>query len=116
MRQTMLVNYNVPVRIGKAIAMPGDVVLAKRGGVLFIPPHLVEHIVLIAEFTRLSDEFGEEMIKAGVYTAGQIDSAWNDEMNKRFGNGSAHTKANFLCLVSSSRNISKTETSDRTLI
>lgn len=26
------------------------------------------------------------MIKAGVYTAGQIDSAWNDEMNKRFGN------------------------------
>ena len=86
MRQTMLVNYNVPVRIGKAIAMPGDVVLAKRGGVLFIPPHLVEHIVLTAEFTRLSDEFGEEMIKAGVYTAGQIDSAWNDEMNKRFGN------------------------------
>lgn len=68
MRQTMLVNYNVLVRIGKAIAMPGDVVLAKRGGVLFIPPHLVEHIVLTAEFTRLSDEFGEEMIKAGVYT------------------------------------------------
>ena len=63
MRQTMLVNYNVPVRIGKAIALPGDVVLAKRGGVL---------------------EFGEEMIHSGVYTAGQIDSAWNDEMNKRF--------------------------------
>lgn len=85
MRQTMLVNYNVPVRIGKAIALPGDVVLAKRGGVLFIPPHLVEHIVLTAEFTRLSDEFGEEMIHSGVYTAGQIDSAWSDEMNKRFG-------------------------------
>lgn len=84
MRQTMLVNYNVPVRIGKAIAMPGDVVLAKRGGVLFIPPHLVEHIVLTAEFTRLSDEFGEEMILSGVYTAGQIDSAWGDEMNQRF--------------------------------
>ena len=84
MRQTMLVNYNVPVRIGKAIAMPGDVVLAKRGGVLFIPPHLVEHIVLTAEFTRLADEFGEEMILSGVYTAGQIDSAWGDEMNRRF--------------------------------
>lgn len=86
MRQTMLVNYNVPVRIGKAIALPGDVVLAKRGGVLFIPPHLVEHIVLTAEFTRLSDEFGEEMIHAGVYTAGQIDSAWSDAMNCRFAN------------------------------
>ena len=58
--------------------------LAKRGGVLFIPPHLVEHIVLTAEFTRLSDEFGEEMIATGVYTAGQIDSAWNEAMNDRF--------------------------------
>ena len=85
MRQTMLVNYNVPVRIGKAIALPGDIVLAKRGGVLFIPPHLVEHIVLTAEFTRLSDEFGEDMIKKGVYTAGQIDSAWSEEMDKAFG-------------------------------
>ena len=84
MRQTMLVNYNVPVRIGKAIAIPGDVVLAKREGVLFIPPHLVEHIVLTSEFTSLTDEFGEEMIKRGIYTAGQIDSAWSDEMNKRF--------------------------------
>ena len=84
MRQTLMVNYNVPVRIGKAIALPGDVVLAKRGGVLFIPPHLVEQIVLTSEFTRLSDEFGEEMIKKGIYTAGDIDSVWNDEMNKRF--------------------------------
>lgn len=84
MRQTMLVNYNVPIRIGKAIALPGDVVLAKREGVLFIPPHLVEHIVLTSEFTSLTDEFGEEMIKKGIYTAGQIDSAWGDEMNKRF--------------------------------
>lgn len=84
MRQTILVNYNVPIRIGHATVLPGDAVLAKPGAVLFIPPHLVEHIVTTAEFTRLSDEFGEEMIKKGVYTAGQIDSAWNDEMNKKF--------------------------------
>lgn len=84
MRQTILVNYNVPIRIGHATVLPGDAVLAKPGAVLFIPPHLVEHIVTTAEFTKLSDEFGEEMIKKGVYTAGQIDSAWSDEMNKKF--------------------------------
>lgn len=84
MRQTILVNYNVPIRIGKATVLPGDAVLAKPGAVLFIPPHLVEHIVLTAEFTKLSDEFGEEMIKKGTYTAGQIDSAWNQEMNDHF--------------------------------
>lgn len=84
MRQTVLTNYNVPIRIGHATVLPGDVVLAKPGAVLFIPPHLVEHLVLTSEFTKLSDEFGEEMISNKVYTAGQIDSAWDDEMNKRF--------------------------------
>lgn len=84
MRQTILTNYNVPIRIGKAIVLPGDAVLAKPGAVLFIPPHLVEHIVLTSEFTKLTDEFGEEMIRAGVYTAGQIDSAWSKEMNESF--------------------------------
>ncbi|WP_300699736.1 hypothetical protein [Bacteroides sp.] len=84
MRQTILTNYNVPIRIGKAIVLPGDVVFAKPGAVLFIPSHLVEHIVLTSEFTKLTDEFGEEMIKAGVYTAGQIDSAWGKEINESF--------------------------------
>lgn len=84
MRQTMLLNYNHPIRIGKAIVLPGDVVLAKRGGVIFIPPHLVEHIVVTAEFTSLSDEFAEEMVKKGIYTAGDIDSVWTDEINNRF--------------------------------
>lgn len=84
MRQTILTNYNVPIRIGKAIVLPGDAVLAKPGAVLFIPPHLVEHIVLTSEFTKLTDEFGEEMIRTGVYTAGQIDSIWSKEMNESF--------------------------------
>lgn len=84
MRQTILTNYNVPIRIGHATVLPGDAVLAKPGAVLFIPPHLVEHIVLTSEFTKLSDEFGEEMISKKIYTAGQIDSAWSDEMNQRF--------------------------------
>jgi regulator of RNase E activity RraA len=30
---------NTPIRIGKATAMPGDVVLGRDGGVIFIPPH-----------------------------------------------------------------------------
>lgn len=84
MRQTILVNYNIPIRIGHATVLPGDAVLAKPGAVLFIPPHLVEHIVTTAEFTKLTDEFAEDMIKKGTYTAGQIDSAWSDEMNKAF--------------------------------
>ncbi len=84
MRQTILTNYNVPIRMGKAIVIPGDAVLAKYGAVLFIPCHLVEHIVLTSEFTALSDEFGQDMIKKGIYTAGEIDSMWDRKMNDHF--------------------------------
>jgi len=36
---------NVPIRIGPAIAMPGDVVLGDRTGVVFIPPHMVPRVL-----------------------------------------------------------------------
>ena len=64
--------------------LPGDAVLAKSGGVLFIPAHLVEQIVLTSEFTKLSDEFAEDLIKKNEYTAGELDSVWDDKLNKRF--------------------------------
>jgi len=41
----MLTGVNTPARIGPATAMPGDVVLGDRTGVVFIPPHLVEEVV-----------------------------------------------------------------------
>jgi regulator of RNase E activity RraA len=36
----MLTGINIPIRIGNATVMPGDVVLGDEEGVLFIPPHL----------------------------------------------------------------------------
>jgi len=53
MRKTLLTSINAPIRIGHATVLPGDAVLAKKDGVIFIPPHLVEHIVLTGEVTRL---------------------------------------------------------------
>jgi 4-hydroxy-4-methyl-2-oxoglutarate aldolase len=84
MRQTLLAAINVPVRIGQAIVLPGDVVLAKRDGVIFIPPHLVENIVVTGEATRLFDVFGQQRIKEGKYSPGEIDSVWTDEINADF--------------------------------
>lgn len=54
--RAMLAGVNVPVRIGEATAMPGDIVVADRTGVIFIPPHLVEAVVRAVE----DDMFGEE--------------------------------------------------------
>ncbi len=80
----MLAGLNVPIRIGAATVLPGDVVLAKREGVIFIPPHLAEKVVVTSEVVRLRDMFGISRLKAGIYTPGQIDSKWSDDIEKDF--------------------------------
>lgn len=82
--EMMVTGINVPVRIGRATVSPGDVVLAKRGGVIFIPAHLVEKVVTTGEFIALRDKFGHEMLRKGVYTPGQIDTRWTDEIKNAF--------------------------------
>lgn len=84
MRKTLLTTINAPIRIGEATVLPGDAVLAKKDGVIFVPSHLVEHIVLTGEVTELFDIFGQQRIKEGKYTAGIIDSKWSDEIKKDF--------------------------------
>lgn len=84
MRKTLLISINAPIRIGHATVLPGDAVLAKKDGVIFIPPHLVEHIVLTGEVTRLFDIFGQQRIKEGKYSAGAIDSVWTEEIKQDF--------------------------------
>jgi regulator of RNase E activity RraA len=84
LRETMLTGINVPIRIGKATVFPGDVVLAKKEGVIFIPPHLLEKVVINAEFIGLRDTFGHQRLKEGTYTPGQIDGRWSDEIKEDF--------------------------------
>ncbi len=82
--ESMLMGINVPIRIGHVTVFPGDVVLAKKTGVLFIPAHLAQEVVESAEFIMLRDMFGHEMLKKGVYTPGQIDGRWSDEIKAAF--------------------------------
>ena len=82
--QMSLVSINAPVRIGRAVVLPGDVVLAKKYGVIFIPAHLVEDLVITSEVTALRDEFGHLRLKEGKYKPGQIDSQWSDEIKRDF--------------------------------
>jgi regulator of RNase E activity RraA len=81
---TTLVGINQPTRIGQATVMPGDVVLGRDGGVIFIPPHLAERIVETSEIVRLRDLFGQQRLREGVYTSGQIDTRWSDEIERDF--------------------------------
>jgi len=83
-QQMMLAGINVPIRIGRATVLPGDAVLAKKGGVVFIPAYLAEEVVINAEFIMLRDEFGHQRLREGKYTPGQIDTQWTDEIKNDF--------------------------------
>jgi regulator of RNase E activity RraA len=80
----MLVGVNCPVRMGQATVMPGDVVLGKRMGVIFIPAHLADKVVKTSEIIRLRDRFGKMRLREGKYTPGQIDRRWTDDIEADF--------------------------------
>jgi regulator of RNase E activity RraA len=80
----MLMGINTPVRIGRASVMPGDVVLAKKEGIIFIPAHLAKEVVETSEIVRLRDEFGHQRLREGKYTPGEIDRKWSDDIEKDF--------------------------------
>ena len=83
-REMMLTSINAPIRIGRATVLPGDVVLAKKYGIIFIPAHLVEDLVITSEVTGFRDQFGHQRLKEKKYLAGQIDSEWTEEIKKDF--------------------------------
>ena len=83
-QEMMLSGLNTMIRIGRATVLPGDLVLAKRGGVIFIPAHLAEEAIINAEFIALRDRFGHMRLREGKYTPGEIDRQWTDDIKKDF--------------------------------
>ncbi len=73
--QMQLTGINVPVRIGRATVLPGDLVLAKRDGVIFIPAVLASAAIAKAEFTNLQDAFNFELNRSGANGA-EFEGGW----------------------------------------
>jgi 4-hydroxy-4-methyl-2-oxoglutarate aldolase len=81
--QMELTAINAPVRIGRAVVLPGDLVLAKTDGVLFIPAILAEAAISSAEFTNLKDAFNFELNQQGKNGA-EFEGGWNDKKYAAF--------------------------------
>jgi 4-hydroxy-4-methyl-2-oxoglutarate aldolase len=84
LRNVMLMGINVPIRIGHATVMPGDVAVSDAEGITFVPPQLVEQVASSAEMTHLVDEWGHLMLREGKYTPGEIDGKWTKSMIEEF--------------------------------
>lgn len=83
-REMQMVRINGPVRIGRATVLPGDIVLAKFGGVVFIPAHLAQTVITQSEFVALRDVFGHQSIRSGQFGPADIDTKWSPKVKAAF--------------------------------
>jgi regulator of RNase E activity RraA len=78
----MTTGINVPVRIGKATVLPGDLVFGDREGVNFIPPQAVERLIEAAKTTHIHDEWVQSKFKTRQFKTTDV-----------YGSGSLHDPA-----------------------
>jgi regulator of RNase E activity RraA len=81
--RVMVTGINIPVRIGKTLVMPGDVVLADREGLWFIPPHKLKDVVESGEMSKARDDWSLMMLGTGKYTSRQIYGPLTPELQKQ---------------------------------
>ncbi len=79
----MITGINVPVRIGKATVMPGDLVFGDAEGVYFIPPALVEQVVDNADEIHIHDEWTRMKFDEGKYKSSEIYGTPKDPALKK---------------------------------
>jgi regulator of RNase E activity RraA len=77
-RDMEMTGINVPIRIGRATVLPGDIVLAKTDGVLIIPAALAEDAISSAEFTKLTDDYNFELNLANK-NGGSVEGGWDEK-------------------------------------
>jgi 4-hydroxy-4-methyl-2-oxoglutarate aldolase len=79
----VITGINVPIRIGKATVMPGDLVLGDSEGVYFIPPALVEQVVDNADIIHIHDEWTRMKFDEGKYKSTDIYGSPKDPALKK---------------------------------
>ncbi|HEV2246265.1 MAG TPA: RraA family protein [Terriglobia bacterium] len=84
LRNVTLMGINVPIRMGQATVMPGDIAVSDPEGITFIPPQLVGQVADHAEMDHLVDDWGFMMLREKKYSPGQIDGRWTPQMIEEF--------------------------------
>ena len=70
-----LTSINAPIRIGRATVLPGDLVIAKDDGIIFVPAALAEGAIVNAEVTNLEDAYNFELNASGKNGA-EFEGGW----------------------------------------
>ena len=76
------VDWNVPIRIGDAVVLPGDIVVAEEEAVLFFPPELAGEIIESSKKTMKKEEFERKLVEEKEYRFRDIKTM-SPEVRKR---------------------------------
>jgi regulator of RNase E activity RraA len=57
------VDWNVPIRVGSATVLPGDVVVAEEEAVLFFPPQLAGELIKLAKQVVEQEEYERKLVR-----------------------------------------------------
>jgi 4-hydroxy-4-methyl-2-oxoglutarate aldolase len=80
-----LVGWNIPVRIGDATVLPGDLVVGDQEGVYFVPPEAVGEMLDRADETHIHDEWTRKKFDEGKYKSSEIYGSPRDpELKKEY--------------------------------
>jgi len=79
----IITGINVPIHIGNATVMPGDLVLGDSEGVYFIPPALVQQVVDNADVVHIHDEWTRKKFDEGKYKSRDIYGSPTDPALKK---------------------------------
>jgi regulator of RNase E activity RraA len=73
-----MTGINIPIRIGNATVMPGDLVVGDREGVYFVPPQFVQEVLDRADEVHIHDEWTKKKFAEGKYKSSEIYSTPTD--------------------------------------
>jgi 4-hydroxy-4-methyl-2-oxoglutarate aldolase len=80
-----LTGWNIPVQIGDATVIPGDLVVGDQEGVYFVPPELVGEMLDRADETHIHDEWTRMKFDEGKYKSLEIYGSPRDpELKKEY--------------------------------
>ncbi|MFQ5790014.1 MAG: RraA family protein [Acidobacteriota bacterium] len=59
--------YNVPIRVGNATVLPGDVVVAEDEAILFFPPEILDQVVRDARARQELEDYERDLLRQKKY-------------------------------------------------
>jgi regulator of RNase E activity RraA len=82
----IVTGVNIPVRLGDAVILPGDLVIGDEDGIVAVPPHLVSSVIKTTIMNRRRDVWIKKAFDLGRYKSSEIYGRMQEPLRTQFSN------------------------------